>query len=440
MENFTTYCQALYDQLTAQIPQLAANVHEYVKASPHCSCNQRGHCSITLTTFSNDEDGTTSLEPQVSKCSCQPRWRQLHHQRQLDLITNHLQDLQTQTAQLAAFEKGVRQLLQRHRELAKGGLKKEQYWLRQDYAWTDQMKRWYNLDVRERNARRQRDIALNGKGKSAVGDDGVLPDWEKEIPVDGEDLYVDEDVYEFRLRVSGKPSSESQCTPEGTSGSQNDGPQTVLKITLHDIRKHDFLSLDEVLNRFEDFKARAAILRTQWQDEDDKLASKIHAVYPQLSIPSACACTTELELYHRYQDSGSRRVHSDLEAERLKSDGRMDSQRMITAQRGREIELLLRSLDEHVGRQVADLEAVFGKEGTGKALVAYLARYDPEIDLGVKVEDGGYPSEALTVELLGRADEILERWAVEDVLRGKDDVCGEFSGVLKEEEEDEEDG
>ena len=302
------------------------------------------------------------------------------------------------------------------------------------------MKRWYNLDVRERNARRQRDIALNGKGKSAVGDDGVLPDWEKEIPVDGEDLYVDEDVYEFRLRVSGKPSSESQCTPEGTSGSQNDGPQTVLKITLHDIRKHDFLSLDEVLNRFEDFKARAAILRTQWQDEDDKLASKIQTVYPQLSIPSACACTTELELYHRYQDSGSRRVHSDLEAERLKSDGRMDSQRMITAQRGREIELLLRSLDEHVGRQVADLEAVFGKEGTGKALVAYLARYDPEIDLGVKVEDGGYPSEALTVELLGRADEMLERWAVEDVLRGKDDVCGEFSGVLKEEEEDEEDG
>ena len=125
MENFTTYCQALCDQLTAQIPQLAATVHEYVKASPHCSCNQRGHCGIILTTVINDEDGTTSLEPKVSKCSCQPRWRQLHHQRQLELITNHLQDLQTQTAQLAAFEKGVRQLLQRHRELAKGGLKKE---------------------------------------------------------------------------------------------------------------------------------------------------------------------------------------------------------------------------------------------------------------------------------------------------------------------------
>ena len=305
------------------------------------------------------------------------------------------------------------------------------------------MKRWYNLDVRERNARRERDIALNGKEKSAVGNDDVFSDWEKEIQVDGEDLYVDEDVYEFPLRVPGEPSSESQCTPEGISGSQKDGPQTphpVLKITLHDIRKHDFLSLDDVLDRFEDFKARAAVLRTQWQDEDDKLASKIHAVYPQLSIPSACACTTEQELYHLYQDSGSRRVHADLEAERLKSDGRIDSQRKITVERGKEVELLLGSLDEHVGSQVADLEAAFGKEGTGKALVAYLARYDPDIDLGVKVVDGGYPSEALTVMLLGRADEMLERWAVEDVLRGKDDVCGEFSGVLKEEEEDEEDG
>ncbi|KAI4247648.1 MAG: hypothetical protein L6R42_009559, partial [Xanthoria sp. 1 TBL-2021] len=400
----TSYYQALRDRLYAQIQQLVASITEFLLASPdpsHCSCENLQNCRIILITVIND-DGTTYLEPNFRNCSCTPIWQEFH-QRQLDLINADLKDLQMQTAQLTALENGVQQLLLRHREFAKEKLKKEQYWLRQDYARTDKTRWLHNLDVRKRNERRERNITLNRKRGLVAGNDGADPDWEKEIPVDAEDLYIDEDFYEFPLCVSGELSSELQYIPQADSNSQNDNiqdPQPVLKTTLNSIRRGQYLTLDEVLDRFEDFKARAATLINGWEDEDDTCASKIDA-----------------KLYHIYRNFGNPQVYADLEAEMLKSDIRIEQRRKTTADRGLEIGSLLRSFDDHISSQVADLEAAFGAEGTRKALAAYLRRYDQEIDLRVQVQDGGHPSEAITLKLLRRTDEMLERWAVEDASR-----------------------
>ncbi|KAL8756045.1 MAG: hypothetical protein Q9199_003219 [Rusavskia elegans] len=429
MKNITSYYQALRDRLNAQIQQLVASITEYLLASPdpsHCSCENLQSCRIILITVIND-DGTTYLEPNYRNCSCTPIWQEFH-QRQLDLINADLKDLQMQTAQLTALENGVQQLLLRHRELAKEKLKKEQYWLRQDYARTDKIRWLHNLDVRKRNERRERNITLNRKRGSVAGNDGADPDWEKEIPVDAEDLYIDEDFYEFPFCFSGELSSELQCIPQADSSSQNDHVQDwqpVLKTTLNSIRRGQYLTLEEVLDRFEDFKARAAVLINVWEDEDDTRASKIDAVYPWLKTQSSCACTAELKLYHIYRIFGNPQVYADLEAEMLKSDIRIEQRGKTTADRGLEIGSLLRSFDDHISSQVADLEAAFGAEGTRKALAAYLRRYDQEIDLRVQVQDGGHPSEALTLELLGRTDEMLERWAVEDASR-----CAVVGGKL----------
>ncbi|KAI4258221.1 MAG: hypothetical protein L6R42_005222, partial [Xanthoria sp. 1 TBL-2021] len=412
---------AFRNRLNAQIQQLVASITEFLLASPepsHCSCDNLQNCHIILITVIND-DGTTYLEPVFRNCSCTPIWQEFH-QRQLDLINADLKDLQMQTLQLTALENGVQQLLLRHRELAKEKLKKGQYWLRQDYARTDKIRWLHNLDVRKRNERRERNIIINRKRGSVAGNDGADLDWEKEIPVDAEDLYIDEDFYEFPLCVSGELSSELQCIPQADSSSQNDNiqdPQPLLKTTLNSIRRGQYLTLDEVLDRFEDFKVRAAVLINEWEDEDDTRASKIDAAYPWLTTQSSCACTAELKLYHRYRNFGNPRVYAVLEAEMLKSDIQIEQRRKTTADRGLEIELLLRSFDDHLSSQVADLEAAFGAEGTRKALAAYLRRYDQEIDLRVQIEDGGHPSEVLTLDLVKKTDEMLERWAVEDISR-----------------------
>ncbi|KAL8879147.1 MAG: hypothetical protein Q9198_003190, partial [Flavoplaca austrocitrina] len=176
-------------------------------------------------------------------------------------------------------------------------------------------------------------------------------------------------------------------------------------------------TIDEILGRFVDLKQRAAALINNSEDEDATLANKINALYPWSETPSKCGCTAELKLYHTYQNFGNTRVYAELEAEMSKSDLRLEQRLQATAARGLEIKDLLRSIDHHVGDQVADVEVARSREGLRQALVRYLRRYDPHIDLRIQPEDCGHSSEALTLVLLRRADEMLGRWAVEDASR-----------------------
>ncbi|KAL8854293.1 MAG: hypothetical protein Q9221_001007 [Calogaya cf. arnoldii] len=418
MKHITSYYHALRNRLNAQVEQVIASIFESLLASPdppHCCCDQSSNCRIILITVISD-DGSTHLNPSFRNCSCTPAWHDFH-QRQLNLINANLGDLQTRMAQLNALEEGVQQLLLRHRELAKEKLKKEQYWLRQDYARTDKIRWLRNLDVRKRNERRTRKITLNGKGPVA-GKGSMDSSWEQEIPIDADDLYIDEDFVEFPLCLSEEPSSELQCITQADSTSQIENaqdPHAVLKTTLNGIRLGQYLTLDEILDRFEDLKSRAAILNSEWEDEDDKRASKIDAVYPVINHGS-CACTAELKLYHKYQNIGNPQVYADLEAEMLQSDVQILQQLKTTADRGLEIESLLQSFDDHISSQIADLETAYGREGTRKGFIGYLRRYDPQIDLPVQIENGGHPSQARTVELLQKTDDMLERWEHEKTL------------------------
>ncbi|KAL9037484.1 MAG: hypothetical protein Q9180_003689, partial [Flavoplaca navasiana] len=216
------------------------------------------------------------------------------------------------------------------------------------------------------------------------------------------------------------PSSELQCISKATSETWNAAEQDsrpVITITLDDIRRNQHLTIDEILDRFEDLKQRAAALTNNVGDKDTTLANKINAVYPWPETPSKCGCTAELKLYHKYQNFGNPQVYAELEAEMSRSDLRLEQRLQATAARGLEIKQMLRSIDDHVGDQVADLEVARSREGVRRALVRYLRRYDPHIDLRVQPEDGGHSSEALTLDLLRKIDEMLERWAVEDASR-----------------------
>ncbi|KAL8990144.1 MAG: hypothetical protein Q9169_008199, partial [Polycauliona sp. 2 TL-2023] len=116
---------------------------------------------------------------------------------------------------------------------------------------------------------------------------------------------------------------------------------------------------------------------------------------------------------------GNSWAYADLEAEMAKSDLQTEEQETTTADRGLEIQTILQSIESHIASQTADVEVAIGREGIRKALVRYLRRYDSQIDLQVQIEDGGFPSEASTLDLLERVDVMLERWARQDKSRSE---------------------
>ncbi|KAI4272758.1 MAG: hypothetical protein LQ337_005088 [Flavoplaca oasis] len=435
MTAMTSCYQAFCHQLNAQAPQLVTSIKDSLLAFPQlvtstmdsllaspdsseCSCERS--CRIGLIRFKN-KDGTTCRKLGFRDCKCTPLWHNFH-QRQLDFINANLNDARLHSAQLTAFKNGVQQLRLRHRELTKQDFRNEQYWLCQDYARTDKMRWIHNLDVRKRKQRRRFGMIAVLDAASTAENDGTGPDPENEIPVEAEDLYIDEETYEFPLYVSDKPSSELQCISKATSHTQNEAEEDshpVITITLDDIRRNQHLTIDEILERFEDLKQRATARINTLEDEDTTLANKIDALYvhPWPETQSKCGCTAELKLYHKYQNFGNSQVYAELEAEMSRSDLRLEQQSQATAARGLEIKQMLRSIDGHVGDQVADVEVAHSREGVRQALVRYLRRYDPHIDLRVQPEDGGHSSEALTLDLLRKIDEMLERWAVEDASR-----------------------
>ncbi|KAL8773182.1 MAG: hypothetical protein Q9209_001858 [Squamulea sp. 1 TL-2023] len=405
MNNLTSYCQTLPHHLKSELQRLIPNILKSLLSSPDpplCSCEQEGNCHIKLITVIND-DRTTYPKPQFCNCNCTPAWRDFH-QRQLDLINATLSDRETQKFQLKALKKGIQQLLDRHREFARSEIRYEQYWLRQDYARTDNSRWEHNVAMRKEQEKRRRRALLGLDGESTAIKESAVLDRKMELSVESEDLYIDEDAYEFHR------CGRNHLTCE-------EGQPESLNFTLDDIRRGQYLSVEEVLERFEDFKSRAAALIDEWEDEDTARAGKINAVYPWLKRGN-CACTAELKLYHRCQNFGNPQTYGDLEAEMMRSDTWQEWRKTTTARRGWEVEGLLRSIGDHIGRQNADLEGVLGREGRRKAFVTYLRQYDPQIDLQVETERS-HPSEALTLDLLRRADDMLGRWACEDKSRDR---------------------
>ncbi|KAI4246500.1 MAG: hypothetical protein L6R40_001863 [Gallowayella cf. fulva] len=428
MRSLSIYCQAVRNRLDTQLHYYVEKLIESLLAAPDlysCSCEQPGNCRIVLVTVIND-DGTTYLEPSFVNCHCTHVWYG-HHQRQLQLINAHLRDVQVQMAQLNALEGKLELLLLRHREFGKAEIRYEQYWLRQDYARTDQVRQLRN-DAVGRRERMNRGKIVKVERALTADSKETTQDYHTEVlvPVDAEDLGLDDEIYEFRLCASDDLASGGQHIPKikDASSTQVKGePQTVLKTTIDDIRQGQYLTLEQVLERFEDFKTRAAALMAQWDDEDDARGRKLDAIYPQVNRAN-CVCTAEQKLYHRCINVGNPQAYVELDAEIFRSDVQVKEQQAMTAARGFEIGELLRSLDDHMKSQMSDLVVALRGEGRRKALVTYLARYD-HVDL--RVELGGYASEARTGELLQKTDGMLERWANEDTSRGFA-VCGECFG------------
>ncbi|KAL8787812.1 MAG: hypothetical protein Q9213_001999 [Squamulea squamosa] len=248
----------LPNRLKAQIQQLIAKLMKSLLASPdppRCSCEQPGNCRIKLMTVVT-ANRTTYLEPRFRNCNCTPAWRNFH-QRQLDFINADLRDMQTQKFQLRALNKGVQQLVDRHREFAKAEIRYEQYWLRQDYARTDNSRWLHNLDIRNEQDKRRRRALLELEGESSADNEIAIQDRKKELSVEAEDLYIDDDVYGFR-----RCGSDNQASEEGQPESNlqtNTGQQT-LKLTLDAIRQGQFLSLEQVHSRFEDLQIQSSCL------------------------------------------------------------------------------------------------------------------------------------------------------------------------------------
>ncbi|KAL8819524.1 MAG: hypothetical protein Q9223_002065 [Gallowayella weberi] len=328
--------------------------------------------------------------------------------------------------QLTTLEEGVEQLLIQHREFAKAEIRHEQWWLREDYARTNEARRLKNIEVYHRQKERVRKggMVRQERGSKIESDETVQGDEWMLVPVEKEDLYPGDEVYEFPLldfENGGKGASKVK--DDSSNHKENEETKGELKATFDHLLQGRCLTLEDVLDRFEDLRFRAATLMAQWEDEDAARRSKIGAIYPLLNRDS-CVCTAEHKLYHKCLTFGSPQVHANLEAEVLKSDVWAGQQQAVTADRGSEIQELLRSFDGHLKGQISELSAALGGEGIRKALVKYLRRYDQQINLPIQ-EEGSYPSEALTLDLVRKADDMLQRWAAEDASRSVRfaDIC-----------------
>ncbi|KAL8710188.1 MAG: hypothetical protein Q9225_007335 [Loekoesia sp. 1 TL-2023] len=375
------------------------------------------------------EDGNTYLEPTFINCKCLPTWH-AHHQRQLNLINFDLKDKENRIQQLRALEEGIRLLLVRHREYSKMEIKQDQYWLRQDYARTNIVRMLENEDM----------VRNSPKGKEPEG----LKETEKVDP------WVDTDTYEYSTSASIYQSDLEKETTPGNDGhgfpesfeqklltgavEQHEGitneisseaiiirTETSSKNPTQSRRLHlgPIIDIEEILNRFNDIRTKAAEYMNQWDEEDTLRSQKYAAIYPkQQDARNYCCCTPEHRLYHRYLDaafdSGKKlQIEAELQVQIRKSDIQKELQETMTTNRQRDVDFLLQTIENHIPAQIQDIKTAMGVEGRLKALVAYLMKYDGRDDLQA-VGEGDRFSAALTMELLSMVDAMVERWGNED--------------------------
>ncbi|KAL8764379.1 MAG: hypothetical protein Q9184_000084 [Pyrenodesmia sp. 2 TL-2023] len=187
--NITQLYQGLRDRLVAELQRLVISIREAQFPLPEssqssCSCNRPGNCCrIVLTTIITD-DGAPSSEPSFVYCDCGPL-SYAHHQRQLELIKADLQDKEQRVRQLIALEKGLKGLLDLHREFYKIEISMDQYWVQQDYCRTNVAREASNLKVLRKNPNAAKIPWNRIHDRNYQVGEGILPE-------DGQDLQADE--------------------------------------------------------------------------------------------------------------------------------------------------------------------------------------------------------------------------------------------------------
>ncbi|KAL9603534.1 MAG: hypothetical protein Q9179_002151 [Wetmoreana sp. 5 TL-2023] len=388
------------------------------------------------------DDGSTSLEPAFEGCSCLPIWWE-HHIRQLNLIRADIRNKEDQMQQLIRLHEALKQLLIRHREIFKAELNGELYWLRQEYARADTVKKLKNHDL-HLTLKRLKGIA--GRGKNTMGNG---PGY---FQVDKDDLWVDPDFYEYQACCRSDAMSGEKSVPRHTSSSSDELAPAGLTVpasellaeraaldgglkeedersvdsesTLEDTHPSQVISLNEVASRFNDMLARAKMLMVQWRKDDDTRTGKFTALYSQPRTADCC-CSLEHRLYNAYRglETNPTRGYLDFSTEKLRSDIWLEQQRAVTADRKSETDGVLHEIREHIAAQIFDLEIVQGPRGRRKALFSYLTRYEQRDDLQLPSTEN-HTSASLTLNLLAKTDSMLRRWGIEDATRRKrfDDI------------------
>lgn len=275
MSKVSLHLHTLRERLRAELQGFSTSVLQSLLTPPdisYCSCRQPGHCRIVFLKITAD-DGSPFLEPTFQDCTCLPVWHN-HHQRQLDLIKADLKNAEDQVSQLGTLQKGLQVLLVRHREISKAELKGEQYWLRQDYARTDTVRKLTNHDLQkkaERLARAANQTKRTEGGKVVEGEKVEF------LEVDQDDLWIDLEDYGYLPCLLDNSTSEETsdgktveihrkkaiATPASReySGMVKSEGAIDIKDSAEDqaavsIRLGHVISIEEIFERFDDLRSR----------------------------------------------------------------------------------------------------------------------------------------------------------------------------------------
>ncbi|KAL8970051.1 MAG: hypothetical protein Q9183_001702 [Haloplaca sp. 2 TL-2023] len=439
MEKINSHMHRLYERLGEELRDRGASVLESLLAQPdsaQCSCHEPGHCRIVVVKKEHD-DGSISSKPTFQDCTCLEMWHD-HHMRQLRLVQADLDNKEAQTQQLARLEQGIRALVVRDREIQKTELRAEQYWLRQDYARIDNVRKLTNLDLQMKARRLER----ANKVKRRTGNGEMSVEQIRFLEVDEDDLWIDTDDYALPPSPAEDPSQgtltiggplkhvgDDQWTASPMSERTTAAlvPYSTNEMVEHgnDTQKTEYVSLgtiltiDEIHARFADMQSRAAEIMDRWAQEDAVLA----VAFTNAQLPPAnevCACTPEHRLYHKCLDFGIGQMfpESELHAQVFRSNLWMKQEQTVTADREAQVSGILREVEKHIASQMSDLGTIGSREGTRDALLAYLRRYEGREYDQLPCQTALVSSTA-TSNLVAGTKALLEGWVRQDGTREK---------------------
>ena len=439
MEKINSHMHKLYERLGAELRDRGASALESLLASPdsaQCSCHEPGHCRIVIMKKEHD-DGCASSKPTFQGCTCLERWHD-HHTRQQQLVQADLENREAQTQQVARLEEGIQALVIRDREIQKAELRAEQYWLRQDYARIDNVRKLTNLDL-QKKARRLERVA---KVKRRMGNEEMPDEQIKFLEVDVDDLWIDTDDYALPPSPA-NDASQGTFTLGGSLKNGGDDQQTALPMlnkttaalvpySTNAMVKHGkdnqeteyvslgtILTIDEIHARFADMRSRAMEIMDRWAQEDDARAVAFGNAQPQ-PADEDCACTAEHRLYHKCLDFGIGQMfaESELQAQLFRSDLWRKQEQTVTADRETEVSGILQEVEKHIASQILDLGTIASREGTRDALLAYLRRYEGR-EYHLLPSQTSLVSRTATSNLVAGTQALLEGWVRQNETRKK---------------------
>ena len=276
--------------------------------------------------------------------------------------------------QIAALENGMKAMIERHRQIQKALITREQYWICNEYARLNEARQIENESRWLENPRR------------------IIWEYHK---LESIDLWVDGEVDEEM------------------------GPSPLLE-------------WPEIAKRWYDLQDRAAALMRQWAQQDAAFEEIFDKLYYKLQPPDR-GCQNKGQDWSRFLESGQNIFRqyfrtADAEAEK---EARFTEERQKLADRSKEIKEMLKTFEDHSELQISDFNNLHTRDGRLLALNRYLKRWSGKTYPQESAYNGSV-SAGITHDLVKMVGKAILRWLEEGEFEARQEASRSSKSIKVE--------